>query len=776
MIGNIQHSITLKRMLQLNILLAVFFLSSCSNLKYLEDGQKLYTGSKIKIEAEKKIPNKGEITPELERVLRPKANEKFLGMRARLWFYNIAGEEPRRSVGKWMKNRIGRPPVLWSDFDGPRAARLMENRLFNMGFFDARVHFNPLEKPQKAGGEFMVTLKPAFTISQIQPINDHSEIAQEINTTLSKSILRPGQTYRLDKLRLERERITRHLRDQGYFYFHPDFLLFLADTTNGNREVGLVLTLKNNIPANASESFSIDRIIINANHSLDQARDSAATDSLMIAPRILLLNNAGQFKPSTLQRAVFFEPGKTYNTRDHDLSINHLMGLGVFKFVNIRFNEVADSDSARLDVNVLLTPMEKKNLSAELRGVSKSNNFAGPGLSISFTNRNLLAGAESFSINLDGAYEVLVGGGRDATSLELGASSDLVIPRFVAPFGIKNISPFFIPKTNISLAISYMSRTDAFSLSSVRGQFGYQWNHSISTQHRYNPFVFNIFSLGTISPDYQQYFSQEVLLRRGLFEQFLLGSEYSFLHNSQLKGRKKHQWYFNYNADLSGNLLYLLVDMLGLVNPDENGQYSIMGQSFSQYARSDFDVRYYLDMGKGQRMVSRVAAGLGMPYGNSSSLPYLKLFTTGGSNSIRAFHPRTLGPGAYNPPDSLSSSFNIFQSGEMKLELNLEYRFDISKIIKGALFADAGNVWNISERKETPGGQFKSDLFLRQMALGAGMGLRFNFTIAILRLDLAVPLAVPYDSSPGYFQPIRPMQGQWRRDNLVLNLAIGYPF
>jgi outer membrane protein insertion porin family len=776
MIGNIHKNISLRQIITLIISAVLLVLSSCSNLKYLEEGQKLYTGSKIKIESEEKIPNKGEINSELDRVLRPRPNEKFLGMRTRLWFYNVAGEDPKAGWRKWMKRHIGRPPVFWAEFDAQRATRLIENRLFNMGFFDAQVSFIPIEKPQKAAAEFIVSLQPAFIISQIHPVGDDSPIAQEINATLNKSILRAGQPYRLDKLRQERERITRHLRDQGYYYFHPDFILFLADTTRGEREVDLVLSLKNNIPANAIQSFAIRNITIDTNHSLDNAGGSATTDSIMITPEIVLLNNSGQFKPSTLQRAVFFEHKKTYNTRDHDLSINHLMGLGVFKFVNIRFNEVHERDTAWLDLNVLLTPMEKKTLSAELRGVSKSNNFAGPGLSASFTDRNLLRGAESFSINIDGAYELLVGGGRKATSLELGVSSDLVIPRFVVPFSTINLSPYFIPKTRISLSFNYMSRTDAFSLSSVRGQFGYQWNNSMITQHRLIPFSFNVFSLGTISPAYEQFFSREVLLRRGLFEQFLLGSEYSYLLNSQLRGRQKHQWYLNYNLDLSGNLLYLMVDGLGLANPNKEGQYSILGQSFSQYARSDFDFRYYLDLGHGKRVVSRLAAGVGMPYGNSSTLPYVKLFTTGGSNSIRAFQPRTVGPGAYNPPDSLRSSFNLFQSGEIKIELNLEYRFDFSKIVKGALFADAGNVWNIREREETPGGQFNSNRFFRELALGAGLGLRLDFTFAILRLDLAMPLAVPYDNSPGYFQPLKPLNGRWLRDNLVLNLAIGYPF
>ncbi len=775
---NTTSSYHLKLVRALSLLALVALLGSCSNMRYLEDGQQLYTGSKVILESDEKIDNKNEIISELEGVIRPQPNERFLIWRPRLWFYNIAGESPQRGLRKWMKNRIGRPPVLWEQFDGQRSQRLIENRLFNRGFFDAQVEFIPIEKEKRAKAEFRVLLPQPYTIDEIFPLDAEGEIATPINASLENTRLRQGQSYQLSRLRSERQRISRDLRDEGYFFFNPDFLVFRADTTIGDRRVNLALALSPGIPANAKKQFTIRNIYIHAEHSLDSDRSGAPADTLYLGEGYYIISNNGLFKTSTLQRAVFFEKGKIYNTQDHDLTINHLMGLNVFKFVNVRFTEVSDNDTPQMDVNVFLTPMEKKSLGVEVRGVSKSNDFAGPGLTASFTNRNFLRGAEQFSLNLDGAYEMLLGRSetRRASSTELGITSELTIPRFVAPFGIGEIYPFFVPRTRIVLGLNYLNRTDAFSVYSIRSQFGYQWNQSVALQHRFNPFVFNIFTLGTIAPEYEDFFTQEVLLRRGLFEQFLLGSEYSFYYNSQLKGRRKHAWYFNYNIDLSGNTLYLLFDGLGLGEKQDDGGYGILNQSFSQYTKTDFDLRYYLDMGHGQRIASRLIAGVGIPYGNSTTLPYVKLFTIGGSNSIRAFQPRSLGPGAYNPPDTMMTTFNIYQSGEIKLELNVEYRFDLSNIVKGALFADAGNIWNLEEREGAPGGQFKSSEFLNQIALGTGAGLRFDFTFLILRLDLAFPLAVPFDDSPGYFQPIRPLERSWRRDNLVLSFAIGYPF
>ena len=759
----------------LSIIAMLLLFTSCSNLKYLDENQQLYTGSNIKIESEEKITNKGELVSEIERVIRPKPNEKFLFWRPRLWFYNVAGEDPGNALTSYMRNTIGRPPVLFEDFKVDRSIRLIENRLFNMGFFDAQIDHKIRESEKKAGLEFTVALNPAFTIAELLPIDSETDIAIHINESLDKSLIKPGRDYRLSILREERERITTNLKEMGYFYFHPDFLIFRADTTSGEREVSLSLALKTNIPDNAIKRFYLRNIYINADFSLASEHD--ANDSIYLENGIYLSNNNGEFKPSTLNQAVFFEKDKLYNSNDHDLTLNHLMGLGVFKFVNLRFSEVGEKEKPYLDLKVQLSPLDKKSISAEIRGVTKSTNFAGPALSLSFNNRNFLGGAENFTLNLDGAYETYIGQReRSANSWEAGATAELIIPRFVVPFGISTLSPRFIPKTRIGLTFDFRNRTDAFSISSIRSNFGYLWNQSVTSQYRFDPLVFNVFSLGSVSDEYQQIFLEEQLLRRGLFEQFLLGSEFTYYYNSRLRERKKHGWYIEYNIDLSGNIAYLVINGLNLGEEQEDGGYEIFNQSFSQYARNDFDLRYYLDMGQNQKLVTRLAAGIGVPYGNSSTLPYVKLFTTGGSNSIRAFHPRSLGPGTYQSPDTLQTSFNIYQSGDIKLELNLEYRFSMTNVIKGAVFADAGNVWNLQERERTPGGKFEYSGFLSQMALGTGFGLRFDFTFFILRLDLAFPLAVPYDDSSGYFQKLDFSDKSWRRDNLLLNLAIGYPF
>jgi hypothetical protein len=754
----------------------LLFISSCSNLRYLDEGQKLYTGSEIIIKTEGKTERKGVITNELENVLRPKPNETFLMWRPRLWFYNIAGTEPKLGMVKWIKNTLGRPPVLWDSFDGQRSVDLMENRLFNMGYFDAQVTFSPNERRKKASAGFEVFLKPPYTLTEIKPIAGESELTRKINTFLQDTPMREGDAYDLDDLKAERERIAKLLRDNGYFYFHPDHLIFRGDTTSGNRTISLQLAVKHDIPSNALVPYHIRNIQVKVDQSLSSQNALSAEDSLRLSEGKLLLRNKNNIRPSTLNRAVFFESGKLYNIRSHDLTINHLMGLGIFKFVNIRFTEAENQQQPGLDVNVLLTPTDKKSISSELKGTSKSNDFAGFGLNLSFNNRNFLGGAENFRIQLNGSYEFLLGAEQFASMSEAGLTTELTIPRFLAPFADKLATPTFIPKTRISLSFDIQNRSDAFNLASFKSEFGYLWNANTIVRHRFNPIVFNIFSLSGISPTVRSDFNNETFLRRGLFEQFIIGSEYTFLYNSQLLEKRKNYWYLQYNIDLSGNLLYLLFNELNLAEPDQQGAYSLWNQNFSQYSKTDFDLRFYHDLNSKQRLVARLAAGIGLPYGNSQSLPWVKLFTAGGSNSIRAFQPRSLGPGSFFPEDSQNQSFNIHQTGEIKLEMNLEYRFSFSNIVKGAVFADAGNIWNTRERENAPGGAFSKNEFLNQIALGTGAGLRFDFTFFILRFDLAFPLAVPYDNSTSYFQEIDFGSGKWRKDNLILNLAIGYPF
>ncbi len=486
---------------------------------------------------------------------------------------------------------------------------------------------------------------------------------------------------------------------------------------------------------------------------------------------IYFFGNNKLFDPEVIMSAIFLKPGEIYSRRDHEYTLNHLMSLGAFRFANIRFSETIKNDDPSLNANISLTPKEKKSLSAEIKATTKSNNLTGPGLLMTYGNRNLFGGLENFSLRFDGSFETTISSRYDpVTSTEIGIESELLLPAFMAPLNIKPHYAYTIPKTQVLLSLKYLNRTDVMNMFSMRTQYGYQWNSDITTYHRFSPVVFNFFVVSTLSDELEGILDQDELLRRGLFDQYILGAEYSYFYNTQLLSEPPaNNLYFNVNFDLAGNLAYLLFNQgLGLGSRES--------KNFSQYFKTDFDVRYFLEGNNpSNKTAMRLVAGSAIPYGNSDFLPYNKRFTIGGVNSIRAFYPRELGPGSYKIPDSLQTGYSIYNSGEIKLLATIEQRFDITKYLKGAVFFDAGNVWNTQEYENTPGGEFKLNNFVEQIALGTGLGLRIDVNFFVVRFDLAFPLAIPYKTEK-YFEHIDPFSSSWRKDNLVLNFAIGYPF
>ena len=757
------------------LLVVLLLASSCSNLRYLEEGQELYSGSEVTIESEERIPEKSMLERELKRVMRPQPNATFMGMRIRLWFYNIAGEPTGRGLRYFLRNRIGRPPVLFEEVDPTRTTRLMENRMTNLGYFDASLSFDIHRKPQRAWVDYNVQVRQPYTFATLHPMEGADSLAILVNESLEKTLIREGAPYRLEVMKNERMRIDEMLKERGFFYFQPEMILFRADSTVGERSVDLYTSIKEDVPDMALRQYRIRNVYIYADYLLDGMDTSNRTDTIVLDEGIYLFDSKEQYRERIIDESIFLRPGRFYSVDDHNRTLNYLTSLRVFRFMNIRFLHNQTADEPALDVRILLTPMDRKSISAELRGVTKSNNFAGPGLTGSFTNRNFLGGAEDFRFSLNASYETLVGRRETPANFwELGGEVGLSYPRFVLPGFIRRPVRVLSPKTNISLSGNYLSRTDAFDLTTLRFKYGYTWNRYVALQHRLNPLVINVYSLGRIHEDAAGQFIDNVLLRQNLFGQFILGAEYSFFYNSLLEGRSRNDYYFNLNLDASGNLASLVANHILGGDPEEG--LTLFGQSFAQYFKPDFDARYYRQLGQDVRMASRLITGVGIPYGNSTHLPYLKQFTIGGANSVRAFHPRSLGPGAYQPPDTLVGRFNIHQSGEIILEANLEFRFDHTSVFKTALFVDAGNVWRLREDENVPGGKFSWDTFMGQMALGAGFGIRLDVNFFVLRFDFAVPLAVPHRDDNGFFQPIHPFRGQWWADNLRFNLGIGYPF
>lgn len=756
------------------------FAFSCSNTKYLKEGEMLYTGAEVKIENDSlSKKSKKALKSELEDNLTPKPNSSFLGLRPKLFFYNIA-KEPKKEKGfnYWLKYKIGEKPVLLSDVDREFNKDIIVNYSENKGYFNAKATYDTVSKNKKA--QVIYTLRPGnqYLINKVKFQNDSIPVTEEIVKVSDKTLLKEGNPFDLDVIKSERERIDNQLKQKGFYYFHPDNLIIQADSTvTKNHKVELNVKLKENTPDLAKQQFTIDKVVVFPNYNIRDVKDGKYnipmdSDSLRKYAHddIYVIDPEQKFKPKIFDRALYFKKGDLYNRADHNLSLNRLINLGVFKFVKNEF-VISDSLNHKFDAYYLLTPRQIQSLRLEALGRTNSANYAGSEINLNWTHRNLFRGAEQFKASVYGAFDVQIGGPKDAKNLfRAGANAQLSIPRIVAPFRF-NSSSAFVPRTNISIGYEFQNRTEYYTLNTFSGSFGYLWKENVRKEHDLKIIDITYVTPANVTPLYDSISAKSQALQRVVQKQLIFGPTYSYTYTNTMLP-KKNTIYYKGTLDLAGNLTGLFSG----ANVKDGKQKSIFGVPFSQYAKMEHDFRFYHKLGDKSSFASRFIGGIAYPYGNSDNIPFSKQFFSGGSNSIRAFRARTLGPGSFDPR-TIKQGYYFDQSGDIKLELNAEYRANIYKFLNVAFFADAGNIWLVNDDIQRPGAKFSSD-FLSEIAVGAGFGLRLDFSILILRLDLAMPFRVPYyeKGDRWTFDKINFGNSSWRRDNLILNIAIGYPF
>lgn len=752
---------------------------SC-NTRYLKDGEMLYTGAEINIENDTvSKKEKKDLKSALEANLTPKPNSSFLGLRPKLFFYNIA-KEPKKEKGfnYWLKYKVGEKPVLLGDVDREFNKDIIENYSENQGYFNAKATYDTVSHNRKA--KVIYTLRPGarYLISDVKFQQDSTLVNQEIQNLTGKTLLKKGQPFDLDVIKSERERIDNGLKERGFYYFHPDNIIVQADSTvSKNHKVELNVKLKDNTPDLSTQQFSIDKVVVFPNYNIRDVKEGKYSipmnpDSLQKYAHedIYVIDPEHKFKPKIFDRALYFKRGDLYNRTNHNLTLNRLISLGVFKFVKNEF-VVSDSLHHKFDAYYLLTPRELQSLRLEALGRTNSANYAGSELNLNWTHRNFFRGAEQFKASVYGAFDVQIGGPENAKNIfRAGSNVQLSIPRIVAPFRF-NSSSAFVPRTNITLGYEFQNRTEYYTLNTFSGSFGYVWKENARKEHDLKILDITYVSPANVTPLYRERSAGNDAMQRVVEKQLIFGPTYSYTYTNTMLP-KANTIYYKGTLDLAGNITGLLTG----ANVKKDKEKSIFGVPFSQYAKIENDFRFYHKFNEKTSLATRAIAGVAYPYGNSEYIPFSKQFFSGGSNSVRAFRARTLGPGSFDPR-TIPEGFYFDQSGDVKLELNAEYRANLYKFLNVAVFADAGNIWLINDDPQRPGAKFSKE-FLSEIAVGAGVGLRLDFSILILRLDLAMPLRVPYyeRGDRWTFDKINFGDSNWRRDNLILNIAIGYPF
>lgn len=808
-------------------------ISSCSTTRTVPEGDRLYTGSDVKWITDtvtKKKPNDySTLEDGMTKRIRPNRNRKFLGMPIKLWLYNLGNEPKGKGLNYLLRKKWGEPPVLLSSAKPDYTAKILEEYLADNGYFQSDVASAVKNSgKKKASINYTATPNHRYTIKSVTYLTDSSAIGKTVTYTKSESSLIVGANYSLDSIKAERERIHNALKEEGYYYFTPDYLLVQVDSTNMGK-VDLFVKIKDNTPLLALRPYRMHDITLFPDYSLDN--DSASTLGTPVRYKgIYIVDSASRFKSSAFDRSVFLRPDSLYRLSSHNITLQRLINLGVFKFVKGQFSPVRDTsvhnilgsnanasgnprrdnsnrrdttgrnlnrrdatysrdtslasnyramvnnrvslDSGWLDAKFYLTPYKRRSLQTELRGTSKSNGFVGSQISITAKNRNWLHSAALLEIGLTGGLEWQTGSNNTggSNSYGLGGQVAVTFPRFLTPFRGLNIRTPYVPKTRISATYELYSRADLYNLNAYTLQLQYLWQRTQFLSHIFAPVALTYVLPTKTTPGYDSILANDPSQRSAIEKQFILGGNYTITYNNQ-QANRIHSFYLSGNIDISGNLA-------GLVVPkNDTGQKTILGNSFAQYSRLTAEARHYWKIGRGKQWVNRLLIGYGLPYGNSSTLPFVKQYFTGGSSSIRAFRARTLGPGDYHNPQVDSSALLANEAGDIKLEFNTELRVHVASVFNVAAFIDAGNIWLQKDVQDKPGSKFSST-FYKEIAVGGGVGLRVDASIVVVRLDLAMPFRVPYlpENERWVFNKINFSDPDWRKKNLVLNIAIGYPF
>ncbi|SEG42777.1 BamA/TamA family outer membrane protein [Flavobacterium urumqiense] len=757
----------------LYFLFLVLFAASCSNTKFLPEGELLYIGATVKVEG-KEISNKEKkaLKTALKSTLRPKPNSSFLGLRPKLFIYNLAGT-PKKEKGwrYWLKTKVGEPPVLFSQVDLEYSKSVLQNFSENSGYFNTKTEADSTRHGKKATAEYIVKPLKRYKIREVKFPTDSSVISSAVRRTSSRSLLKKDNGYSLDIIKEERVRIDARLKEKGFFYFNPDYLKVQVDSTVADHQVDLIVKVKDETPKLAETPFKINKIIVYPNYSIGSDSLKPDYNSIKKYNDFTIIDPDNLFKPRIFDRALYFKKEDLYNRTNHNLSLNRLVNLGTFKFVKNQFKP-SDTLGNYLDAYYYLTPLPKKSLRLEVLAKTNSANYTGTELNLNWSNRNAFRGAELLTISAFGGVEVQVSGQNNGFNVyRVGTEANLVWPRFVSPLKLRSSSGF-VPKTKATLGYEFQNRTKLYSLQTFKGSFGYLWKASEKKEHLLNVTEITYASPQNITPLYQEQILANPSLSKVIEKQLIFGPTYSYTYTNTVEKRRKNTFYYKGSLDLAGNITGLATG----ANIKKGDTIKLFNVPFSQFIKVENDFRHYLKLGPDSQLASRIIVGAGFAYGNSNELPFIKQFFIGGTNSLRAFRARSIGPGTYDG-NATASSFLADQSGDLKLEFNTEYRAKIYGLVKGALFLDAGNIWLLKDNPEKPGAQFSKN-FMNELAVGAGAGLRFDFSFLILRTDLAFPIRKPYlpDGQRWVLDQINFGSGMWRKENLVFNLAIGYPF
>ena len=725
----------------------MLLLASCSETKYVAEGELLLDKVKVKRDVKERAVN----TTELKSYVRQRGNSRWFSLiKVPLYTYSLSGRDTTRWMNRTLRS-IGEPPQIFDSLQTMQSVMSLREHLQNMGYLRATVDVSQKVKGKKVRTTYNLHPGKRYKIRYMSYDIQDSAIAELLNTADTTTWgLHSGMVFDAENLDGERKRIVDELTQNGYYRFNKDFISYKADSIEGTQLIDLTLVLhrfrNTQVKDAPHERYTMGAITY---------RSGNLEDSVI------------HLRPNVLKNNTFMESGRYYSSRQLQETYKHFGRLGAVRYTNISFTE--HPLEPVLDCNIAISTNKPSTISFQPEGTNTSGDF-GAAASLTYQNRNLFRGSELLTIQLRGAYEAIRGleGYSQQDFVEYSLETSLNFPRFIAPFLARSFRRRINATSEVSLLYDLQNRPE-FRRRVFSVAWRYKWNdHRHHDRYQIDLLDLNYISMPWISETfYNEYLidtsSRNAILRYNYENLFIMKFGVGYTYNNGLIAIKA-------KAETAGNLLDLAANIFGF-HQNNDGQYTFLDLAFAQYAKADIDLTRNIRLAYNNELVLHFGLGVAYPYGNSTILPFEKRYFSGGANSVRGWSVRSLGPGTYVGRDGRIDFIN--QTGDMKLDMNIEYRAKLFWKFGGALFVDAGNIWTLRDYPEQPGGQFIFTEFWKQLAASYGFGLRLNFDYFIVRFDMGMKAVNPaYETRKEHFPLLYPKLSR----DFAFHFAVGLPF
>jgi outer membrane protein assembly factor BamA len=762
------------------LLTVLVFFVRCQPNKYVSDGNYILVKNVIEAKGAEFSDR------EYQNFIRQKPNKKIFGFwKFHMGLYNLSNPEKDTPFHNWLR-KIGEEPVLYDGFQASKSKTQISTFLYNKGYHNPVIRDSLSVNGFKARHYYIIDPGKPMIVRNLSLFSSDliqdKRIGQLLAPDSASFQIQPGDRFDKDVLQNERKRLTANLKEMGYYDFSKEYIWFEADTFSNERLVDLRLGIKPLSALNADgqflghKQFRINEIrVVGDFDPLTFMRNPQDyfmnTDTIEYNGLEFISRDRLSVKKNLLYSSIYFAEGDLFKQSTVDKTNRTLNRLQNFRTINFRFEPIDSmtSDSTGL-LNCLieLSPMTKQSYDISLEGTHSSGNLGMAG-NLIYNHRNLFRGAENFELKFRGAIEFLANANSDINQMiEFGVQTRLNVPQFWLPVELELFQKKYTPRTNLTFNYNYQLRPEITRTIASAG-FGYQWKSSTLYNHAINLIDLNYVNVTQMSDRFREQITG-TYLEDSYRSHVIPALNYSFTFSDQDLTKQRNSFFLNFRPEIAGNLFNLVSNISGAEKSPEG--YLFFNTPYSQYIMSDIDFRYKHIPNDANLFVFRFFAGAGYPYGNAEVMPFEKRYYSGGSNGIRAWQVRSLGPGSYVLPDGQEDLYPN-QLGDVKLETNVEYRFDLFWSLKGAVFIDAGNIWTLQSDETLVGGDFAWNRFYKEIAMGTGAGLRIDLSFVVARLDLGMKVRDPsVAANSGWLPFTRKLEWQ----DFMLNFAIGYPF